>query len=234
MTQPVDIFADAFADTFGSDDFSEATNLLYSRLPAYIRRADLKSGTPLLRWVSALTDQLGEVFTIAERIDFIPRSAGGAAGDTSDLTDPATADPSWLPWLAQLVGVRLDPTLDIVAQRDAVKFASSGWQAGTKAAIAGAAKSVLNGSRYVKVYDHSTEAGVGEGGEWDVLIITAANETPDPTTVLDAVLAKNAKPAGVVLHYVSFSSTWAQIQTAYPTWRERNGSWARLEEVGLP
>jgi hypothetical protein len=164
------------------------------------------------------------------------RYAGVLTGETSELVTPETADDEWLPWLAQLVGVDLNPALTREAKVDAIRFASAGWQGGTKAAVAAAAKSVLTGTRYVQVFDHSTEAGVGTGGEWDVLLVTRQTETPDVGAVLDAVVAQKAKPAGVVLHHLAYNATWADVEAAYPTWADwvAAGSWARLEEAGLP
>jgi hypothetical protein len=161
--------------------------------------------------------------------------AGVAAGETSELVTPETAEDTWLPWLAQLVGVTLNPALTRAAKVDAIRFASAGWQGGTKAAVAAAARSVLTGTKYVQVFDHSTSAGVGTGGEWDVLLITRGSETPDPTAVLTAVVTQKAKPAGVTLWHLSYAATWAQIESVYPTWAAwaAAGSWQRVEEAGL-
>lgn len=215
--------------------YSAAMEELYLRLPDYIRRAD-KPTLTLKRYLSTIVDQYGEVMALADRIDFVPPSQGGAFGDTSDLTNPETAEYHWLPWLAQLVGVDLDTTLSEQAQRDAVLFASSGWRAGSKTAVANAAKSALTGSRYVAVYDHSTDAGVGTGGEWDVLLITAVSETPDIDAVLAAVIAKRAKPAGVLLWHLAYQADWDQIEALRTTWDgvEAAMSWTALEETGLP
>ena len=43
---------------------------------------------------------------------------------------------------------------------------------------------------------------------------------------------KGAKPAGVVLHHLTYSATWEIIETAFPTWTliETNGvTWANIE-----
>jgi hypothetical protein len=160
---------------------------------------------------------------------------GLATGATSALVTPELADDAWLPWLAQLVGVRLNVGLDRQARVDSIRYASAGWRGGTKAAVADAARSALTGTKFVAVYDHSTEAGIGAGGPWDVLLITRLTETPDVSAVLAAVVAKKAKPAGVMLHHVAYNATWAQIVAAYPTWAAlaAAGSWAVIEEAGL-
>lgn len=218
-------------------EYTAQTNALFARLPDYIRRADDRSGNNnfLKRYLSTIIDQFGEVMALFDRIDYVAPSDGGEPFDSSDLTDPTRADVSWLPWLAQLVGVRLDTTLDVEAQRDAVLYASSGWQAGTKGSVAAAAKSVLTGSKFVLVYDHSTESGIGAGGEWDLLVVTRAIETPDPDLVLSTIIAKRAKPAGVLMHYLAYSASWLAIETIRHTWAgvEASPTWADIEQTGL-
>jgi hypothetical protein len=218
---------------YGLDDLgSHFTQRLYNRLPTLYRDADT---TPqqLLRFISLLGDQADEVETLTYRIGYQAPDDGGAAGDTSDLTDPTAADTAWLPWLAQLVGVRAPVSNDLQALRDAILYATTGWRAGTRAAIAGAAKSALTGTRYVHVYDHSISSP-GDGTEWDVLLVTRITETPDVPAVLQAVVDGHAKPAGVTLHHRAYSATWAAVDAAYPTWADRNGlTWAHYEETGL-
>jgi hypothetical protein len=208
------------------DDF---TDRLYDRLPALYRDADEQQDYPLARWLSLLLDQAGEVVDLHDRIQ------ADDAADLSELADPQLADMAWLPWLGQMVGVTLPPNLTGQAARDAVQFASSGYRSGTKAAVADAAKSELTGTRYAKVYDHSTDTSqIGAAGEWDVLIVTRTSETPSVARVLDAVVAKRAKPAGVVLYHRAYTATWGAVQTDFPTWADWNGkTWGQIQEAGL-
>lgn len=186
-------------------DITAFTERLYASLPAAYRDADEQFDFPLLRFLSSLTDITAEVDVLHDRL------SADLAGEVSELADPAVANLEWLPWMAQLVGVRLMPNVTGQAARDAVAFASSGYRGGTKAAVADAARSALIGARYVKVHDHSiTEPG--NGGEWDVLLVTRVSDTPDVQAVLDAVVTKRAKPAGVVLHHRAYSATYAQVQ----------------------
>lgn len=204
--------------------YTALTERLYGRLPELLRIADVAADYPLKRYIGAVADRLGDIEVIADRI---------AAGD---LADPLLADDAWLDWLGQTVGVRLDPKLTAVERRDAVRFAPSGWRAGTKAAVADAAKSELTGTRYADVRDHSVPGagGIGTGGQWDVVIITRSSETPNGAAVVAAVLAKGAKPAGVTLYHRAYEATWAQIETAFPTWDALEGkTWTQIEEAGL-
>ena len=213
----------------------ETTLELYRRLPAFYRTADGgQVDWPLLRYLSLLGDQLGELSDLQTRIDYVAPDDGGAPGDTSDLSDPATADQAWLPWLAQHLGVVLPPRLTEAEKRDAVAYASAGWRAGTKTAVADAAKTVLTGSKYARLYDHATtRIDAGTATVWDVLIVTRPSETPDVQAVLDTVVAKGAKPAGVELHHEAYSASWATLETQRPTWAdwEAAGSWQNLEET---
>lgn len=216
--------------------FSTFTERLYGRLPEHYRDADaVQTGDqPLRRYLSLMGDQAGEVEELVDRIDFVPEHEGGIAGDTSDLVDHAEAEEAWLPWLGQLVGAQIDPGLTEAEKRDAIEFAPAGWRAGNKAAIADAARTALTGTKYAQVYDHMEDVGV-PGGEWDVLVVTKPAETPDPALVLVAIVAKNAKPAGVVLHHGEYSADWGDVEAAAPTWAdwEALGSWAGIETAGI-
>lgn len=209
-------------------------NRLYSALPEAYRYADEDQGWPLYLWLAGTVAELGEVDVLLDRVDYVTVDDGGTLGDTSDLTDPVAADLEWLPWLAQLVGVPLRPDLTDAEKRDAIRYASAGWRAGTKTAVAAAAKTELTGTQYARVYDHSiTEPG--DGGQWDVLIITRVTETPDVDRVLLAVDRRAAKPAGVVLHHRAYEAGWDTVVSTYSTWNalEAAGDWDRIQEAGL-
>lgn len=214
------------------------TLAVYGRLPEFYRLADAELDWPLLRFLSLLGDQLGELADLLERIDYVGPDEGGEPGDSSDLVDPSRADDAWLGWLAQLVGVKLAPRLTPTERRDAVLYASAGWRAGTKTGVGDAAKSVLTGDRYARIYPQQVPAGDGltlaDGGQWDLTVVTRTSETPSPELVLDTVVAKGAKPAGVVLHHLPYSASWAQIE-ALGSWAavEARGSWRALEETAI-
>lgn len=207
---------------------------LYDALPEHYRTADAAGDYPLYRWLAGVCAEQGALEALRERIDFISPNDGGEPGDTSDLADPTTADAAWLPWLAQLVGVGLRADWTDAEKRDAIQYASSGWRAGTKSAVADAARTELTGTKYARVYDHSV-AVPGDGGVWDVLIVTRTTETPDVGRVLVAVERRGAKPAGVVLHHRAYEAGWATVESTYPTWDsiEAAGSWNRIQEAGL-
>jgi hypothetical protein len=143
---------------------------------------------------------------------------------TSDLADPVRADPEWLPWLAQLIGVRV-ASLAVADQRDAIAGAVGGWQAGTRAGLIGAARSALTGSRSVTLFDHYL------GSPWQIGVSTVEAETSSPANVLAAITASHAKPAGFRVIHTYYSAPWDLLETRYPTWAdiEAAGSWQRIE-----
>lgn len=161
------------------DHATAATLRLYDRLPEHYRNADAADGTyPLLRYLSLLLDQLEPVDQLAERIDY-----DRDAGDTgSDLVDAATANGRWLPWLAQLLGVRIaDRT--VAEQRAALADPVAEWAHGSYAALAEAAQVGLTGTKDVTVTPHY------DGDPWLIGIGTLDSETPtiDTWAELEAV-----------------------------------------------
>lgn len=243
MTEPVPPAVSTFADR------------LYSRLPDVYRRMDVGQAWLLKRYIDAATYTAGQVETVVDRIRG-SRPAGPAtpqpwglvnAGELgrwvqarathpSELGDPQLADEVWLPWLASLVGAHLDPAATVPERRDTIQYATSGWRAGTRGAIADAARSALEGSRYATVMVHTkvTAGALVAGSMWDITVITRASETPDPGAVLGAILRKGVKPAGAVLWTHTFSAGWDTVEALYPTWADwEAATWTQIEEAGL-
>lgn len=127
---------------------ADRTLALYGRLPEAYRDADAGLDYPLLRYLSLLADQLDPIDVIADRIDY-----DADEGGTSDLVDADTANAGWLPWLAQLLGVRL-AGLTLAQQRTALADPVASWAHGTPAAIIAAAKVGLTGTQSVVVTPH--------------------------------------------------------------------------------
>jgi hypothetical protein len=129
------------------------------------------------------------------------------------------------------------PEAAYTARRNAISNAEIGWAAGNKASIQAAAQSVLSGTKWCNVYDHSTNTGaIGSGGQWDVLIVTKPGEAPGggSAAIIQAVVDANAKPAGVKLWHREYVATWAQVEAAYANWAAINGkTWAQIQQTGL-
>lgn len=188
-----------------------AADDLLARLPSYRRDADAELGGPLLAYLSLPGRQQDAIRTLRDRLD--RRLADPHAVIPSALADPETADNGWLDWQAQAVGVDLRHLEGETARRDALRYAPTGRRRATKAAIAGAARSALIGTRYVRVFDHSVSQP-GDSTVWDMLLVTRSSETPDVPAVLAAVAAKRAKPVGVRLHHRPYSASLNETRAA--------------------
>jgi hypothetical protein len=207
-------------------DVADFTERLYGSLPEFMRDADAAdtsvNGFPLLRYLSLLGDQLGAVEAIADR------------AEAGELVDPVKADDAWLPWLGQLVGVRLDPASTPQAWRDAIADGSSGWQSGTREAIANAGRRTLIGTQYIDVRSHNGKPSAG-GDPWTILIVVRADEAPTPLSkITDAVLAAGAKPAGFNLAVSAYTPTWDTVDAIGATWDpiDALGNWDTIDYRG--
>lgn len=228
---------------------------LYQRLPEVFRTMDSRDSTWVLkRYLYAALAQAGIIDDTIVNIAG-DRPVGPATPEPwglqpdelevwraarvdriSLLGDPQNAPSTWLSWMAQLVGAYLDPAASLAEKRDTISFATSGYRAGTRMAIADAARSALTGSRFVQVLPHTAVdvSGTIPGGPWDVAIITRGSETPDPNAVLGAVVRKGVKPAGVRLWTHTFEASWAAVEAQFPTWLDwNNATWQQIEEAGL-
>lgn len=189
---------------------------VYDSLPPAYRTEDARQypPLPLQRYLSLVGDQLDEV--------------AGLIGRAKEMADPDLADEAWLPWLAQLAGVRLNGLTTVAARRVAIRTAGSGWLTGTMAGIIAAIRSTLADpvNNYLTVTRDLVDP-------WVLHVTTRATETPDPVASLAAVDAIGAKPAGVVLEWTAFHASWDQIEAAAPTWNdiETLGSWTAIENV---
>lgn len=211
--------------------FSEATERFYASLPGVYRFEDANNGWQMKSWIAGILDVQGEIETLLTRIKYVPPEDGPAVEDLhSDLVDPDTADEAWLPWLAQLVGVRFNYTLTEAQRRERIKSAIGGVRAGTKAHMIEAAKAVLTGTQTVYVYPFSNAVGgINAGTQWEVLVITKPDETAGD--VVAAIVNAGAKPAGVKITHVTDSNTWAEVEAAFPTWAQWDAAtWQQIEQ----
>lgn len=153
----------------------------------------------------AYSRALGAMF---EEVSWYTRETGTEPG-WSRLADLDTTPSKALGWLAQFVGVRLDPALDDAAQRARIR-ATDGFKRGTLGAIVAAAQQYLTGMKRVVLVERA-------GGDAYALdLITYTSETPDEPAVLAAVTAQ--KPAGIILTYnVLTGQTFAQLKATYAT-----------------
>jgi len=241
--------------------YSVTAERMYRRLPETYRVLDAQNDWQFKKYISAIADQLNDIDVLVARLAYFSddqwadylltqnpyntyeRPAGiedptygwAEISRTSDLLDGRTADAAWLPYIGQLVGANVIFLPTEAARRDAVVHNYLGFRAGSTAALEAATLSVLTGTKYVRIYPHRdglAGSTTHEGTEWDILIITKAGETPGgASSITDAITNKGAKPAGVVVHCITYSITWTSIEATFNTWTkiENALSWDNLE-----
>lgn len=189
---------------------------VWGRLPETYRVLDAPLGHPLRAYLSLVGDQLTEVGEVVARL--APETGRSA------LADPYLADPAWLPWMAQLVGVSLSGAETVAARRAAIAGAGTGWLAGTTAGIVAAVRATLTDpvGGYVAVYRDPADP-------WLLHIVTKAIQTPDPGAALAAIGKAGAKPAGVVLDWSAYAITWGALGALDWDTIESLGSWDAVE-----
>lgn len=166
-----------------SPSVSDFTAGVYGRLPEQYRTADEQQDWPLLRWLSLLGDQAGELQALFDRM-------ASSSAHRSEITDPQTADAAWLPWLARIVGVDMRAVADVAQQRQLLASTDVVRLAGTTASIVAAVQATLVGVRTVDV---ATQVG----DRWGIQVTVYAAETPDAAATTAAAL--RFKPAGMHL-----------------------------------
>jgi hypothetical protein len=136
------------------------------------------------------------------------------------LLDPALC-PAWaLPWLAQLVGVRLPAGTSESAARAMISDVA-GFARGTRAAMTASIAPLLTDTKTVYFRER-------DGSAYRLEVVTLTSETPDPVAVEAAL--RSQKPGGLVLSYRTVASwdwqqvvveqaSWATAKATYSTWR---------------
>lgn len=161
---------------------SFADNLYDALFP--LAGEDGNVGWHLAYFVGAIGAMFQDVADVARDT---PEGPGWSA--VVDLTRCPT---TWLPWLAQLVGVTVPPGLGDADARAWIA-STDGFSRGTPAALKGAVAHTLTGDKTVYFRER-------DGGDAYALeVVTRTDETPDPAASLAALIAQ--KPGGIVLTY---------------------------------
>jgi len=172
---------------------------------------DASNGWALLILCGAIGQMFQEVEDLARDSDLGP--------GWSPITDLSRVPTKGLGWLAQLVGVRMLPQLtgetdlDYAARMRLRISETDGFKRGTIAALSGAARQFLTGTKYVIINEREGNNAYRLG------VLTKADETPDQQLVLNALL--DQKPAGITLDYaVITGNTYLAIKVAFDTYAE--------------
>jgi hypothetical protein len=209
--------------------YSETTERLWEeQIPGVYRFEDARNDWTMKKYVGSFGDVLSEVDVLVDRIKYVPPEDDPGPTDLySDLVDPWQADAEWLPWLAQLVGVKFRAGLAVSDQRTQIATAIGGVRAGTPQAIAQVVQTILTGTKTVYIYPRSNLGGIDAGSQWEVLILTLSEETT--ADVVATVIAAGAKPAGIKLYHDNYGASWNTQEAAYTTWTAWEKPWQDIE-----
>jgi hypothetical protein len=191
---------------------------LYGML-APLAQYDPSYGWSLLIFVNAAT-------LAYEQVEAWVRDTPDGPG-WSLLLDVNRCPPEALPWLAQLVGVRLLASDDDATDRERIT-ATDGFNRGTPAAIKAAAQATLTGNRSVFVTERAHDPADTPNYAYYLAVQTYAGQTPNPAATLTALQLQT--PAGIILTYtcttgqiysqvVTGHATYAALKAAYPTYQ---------------
>lgn len=194
---------------------SEAGEFIYSELEAFAVEDESTDWT-LLKFVDAIMG--GSFNDLLQVVSDRPDMPGWAMAFHPDLTPAA-----WLPWLAQVNGTRLAPSLTEAEQRAAIRT-PAGFRRGTPAALYTAVATRLTGD------DPHVLITERYGSPYNVLIRTLDSETPNEDDVREAILTQ--KPARLTYDYDTIpGQTWDELMASYATWdlvEAEYGTWAEV------
>lgn len=207
-------------------NFNSVGKRLYDALgPLAWKDAEL--GYPLGHYCNAIGTMLSPLDDLVRETDTHPGWA--------KALDVDEAPPFVLPWLAQFVGVKLEPFISsasddeytawVARQRERIKTHEA-FDRGTVGHLIRGAQEWLTGTKTVYLYERDTNA-------WHMTIATLTSETPNPTGML-ADLNKEHKAAGLKLSHTMVTGwTYAEIDAAYSTYTAIDTDFAtytRLQE----
>lgn len=190
---------------------------LYEALEPLARQTgDATNGAPLRSLATALGTLLQVVVDLSEDT---PQGPGWSA-----IMDVDGAPTFALPWLAQLVGVRLPAGETDAQQRDRIRNAE-GFKRGTPAAMVSAAQRLLTGTKTVFFRER-------DGGAYRLSVWTRLSETADPAAVEAAL--REQKPAGIILTYAAIADwTLQDVYDTFATFQDIYTTYATLQGLAL-
>jgi hypothetical protein len=190
-----------------------AADQAYEALGAW-RLRDEETGYQLRAFVEAVTQALQPIE------DMVRDSPDGPGWSIMLDVDRV---PGWaIPWLAQFVGVTVDAGHTEDQQRIATREAE-GWRRGTLAAIRGAAKVHLTGSRKVFIDERTPTP-------YSFTVRTYQSETPDQAA-LEAALAV-AKPAPLIIYYELLTgATYEELSLEFVNYSDLTATFPNYETM---
>lgn len=205
-------------DSYARPDVSAHVEAEYARLPQMYRDGDEANDFAVLRILSVVGDQRGDVSDVVDRL--LPEETN----DLSELVDPMLADYDWLPWLAMMAGVdaRLYPDTDgnRTALRLAIDGARGGRYPGSDAAIIAAVRPALTGTRAARItnksvagFSYSVEVYAAQVDDQAALAVLLSRTTPAGLTATLSVL-----PGWTWGDVLATGRTWGDVKNSGQTW----------------
>lgn len=183
---------------------------LYARM-APVADQDANLNWPLLTFVGAICDNY------LQDIDDLSSDHTTYVG-WGGILNPDNAPVNALPWLAQLVGVRYNPSLT-TAQNITLIKQPIGFQRGSPGAIKAAILPYLSGTKSVVLTERYT------GDAYKVLVTTLTGEVADVAGMQAAALAQ--KPAGILMTFsAQLGQTYTQLKAAQATYTAARTAYA--------
>lgn len=190
------------------------TAILYRSLGTGLTEGDEEAEWHLLLYLDGPGELLGE-------LDDLVRDSEDGPGWSAPF-DVDRAAMEQLPWLGQLVGVRIPEGLTLEEARDWVQ-STTGWHRGTPAAIKAAARATLVAPKKVNLVERDTSP-------YRLRVQTYAIQTPDPAATEAAVRAQ--KPAGLVMFYDLLpGEPWSVVRDTYATWQDVKDDFATWDDL---
>jgi hypothetical protein len=201
-------------------EFNSVGARLYDALgPLAYQDAEL--GYPLGHYCNAIGSMLADVDELVRETD---THTGWAKAMDVDV-----APISVLPWLAQFVGVVLEPQGDqdrfewSDRQRDRIRTHNA-YERGTVLALVRGAQEWLTGTKTVYLRERDTTA-------WHMTIVTLVSETPDPAGMLSNLRTEH-KAAGLTLaHNMVTGWDYIGIDSAYATYTAIDTDFSRYDRI---
>ncbi|HEY6731909.1 MAG TPA: hypothetical protein VI039_12915 [Solirubrobacterales bacterium] len=200
-----------------SEDASELWELVYQRMGPF-REDDHLTGFQLREACECLCAPYQDVYDLI-------REREGMKGWTI-LFDPRLCPEKWLPYLAQFVGVQIQPQMTVAQIRAEIERPTA-WRRGepeTIELVAQRGQDVAEGEEaWIRIRPRTPSAG-------HTYIRTLLNETPDP--IRKEAELRAAIPAWELLDYEAIEGvSWADVEASWEGWGDLEESVPGWEAV---
>lgn len=196
------------------------TDLVYGRLPDYVRDADAAQDYALKRYLAALLEPNSDVVRLVDSTDPDTSVTG-----TCELANPAAVDSRWLPWLGWLVGIDT-ANLSESDRREAVAQASTLQRRGSAAALKKTIARTLTGTRSVRVFHNIT--GVDP---YLITVLVRQSEVVDIDDTVAAALSEKPAGADLDLQQTVSAAIYADLPDNFTDYADLGGSFADYDEL---